>query len=114
MYNQKCALDERMVLEIEKEKVRQQKRISKRRGFEVKISAYICFYEKTNNQTVCILNIEDGDYVYNSTFITIENDKVKIKKAKKGVVICCYEIKEKNNLIIYYNYGKDETYITIL
>lgn len=72
-FAQICSEDKQMLLEIKKEKEKQQSRISKKRGLDVSLYVYVCYYKKTDNRTICILNIEDGDYVYDSIKITINN-----------------------------------------
>ena len=112
-FAQLCSIDKQMLLEIAKENERQKEIISKKRGFDVSIYSYICFYEKQNNKSICCLNIEDGERIYNSVILIIKNGKVRIKTIKKGMVIFCKKLNFNKNMFIYYNYAKDKTYISI-
>ena len=113
-FAQICSEDKQMLLEIKKEKEKQQSRISKKRGLDVSLYVYVCYYKKTDNRTICILNIEDGDYVYDSIKITINNGKTRIESIKKGIVVCCCNMEYNKSILVSYNFNKDKTYISIL
>lgn len=88
----------------------------KKRGLDVSLYVYVCYYKKliTELFVYWILNIEDGDYVYDSIKITINNGETRIKSIKKGMVVCCCNMEYNKSILVSYNFNKDKTYISIL
>lgn len=69
---------------------------------------------KSQRSTCCIYNFEDGERIYETRILYLENEKGSNRKFMKGQVVAMYELSPEKYMLIYYNLKKDMTNVSIV
>lgn len=99
---------------LDKEKVRRENEFHKKTGGEIGFYVNYSFYLKSQRATFCVYNFEDGNLIYETRILHLENGKTSDRKFAKGYVVAMYELPLEKYMLVYYNFKKDKTYVSIV
>lgn len=99
---------------LDKEKVRRENEFLKKTGGEIGFYVRYSFYSKSQRATCCVYNFEDGNLIYETRILYLENGKAFCRKFTKGHVVAMYELPLEKYMLVYYNFKKDKAYVSIV
>lgn len=72
------------------------------------------FYQKRNGNVYCIFNFEDGNYIYISQILYLENSEWENRKISNENIIYFSEIRNNQYICFKYNFKKNVTTVLLI
>ena len=99
---------------LHKDLKKTEKMLKQKKSFSSSLYITYTYYQKKDNEIICVYNFEDGDRIFDSKILIINGNKTRIKEVKNENFLCIKKLSENNFLCFKYNFKIDLTTICVI